>query len=278
MFAGVPSKISFAPLFCEPGKDFWTTMAGFWSALVLTMWVYGGWSEASHAAEEMKNPSKDIPKALFVGISVVTIIYILINITYISHFSPQGLAGTSNPASDLIFKWFGVRGGLIMSSIIIISAMGAINGLIFTGGRMSYAISKDYSRLNKLAVLHIEYRTPQKAMFANLVITALMLMFSRGKTAFIENLTFYTSGVFWYFIGLVILGLLLLRQKLPAEKIPFKVPFYPLFPLVFIVMIIGLIWGAIKFKPFESLAGICVLTLGVPLYYIINFDRKKKIV
>ena len=266
--------VNFSPLVWEPGKGFWQGMVGFWSALVLTMWVYGGWNEAAYVAEDMKNPSKDVPKALFAGISVAVVVYVLMNLVYIRHLSPQGLAATSNPASDLMLLWFGTKGGVLMSSIIIISAMGAINGMIFTSGRMSYAISRDYSRLNKLAALHTELRTPRKALLANLAVTSLLIALSGGKTVFIENLMFYTSGVFWFFIGLVVVGLLLLRRRLAPEEIPFKVPLFPWFPLVFLAVIAGLIWGAAQFKPFETFTGMCVLALGIPLYYALNFWRK----
>ncbi|MBN1822735.1 MAG: amino acid permease [Endomicrobiales bacterium] len=267
---------NFSPFFGTNGEDLFKLMAGFWSALVLTMWVYGGWNEAAYVAEETKNPSKDIPKALFSGIFLVTILYVMINIVYIGHLTPQGLSETSNPASDLMLKWFGINGSLIMSLIISISAIGAINALIFTGGRMSYAISKDFSGLSNIATLHSEYRTPRNALFANLVITAVLLVLSRGRIEYIENLTYYTSGVFWYFIGLVIISLILLRRQLPPERIPFKVPLFPFFPIMFLLIIVGLIWGAIEFKPYETLAGICILTVGIPLYYVLNFDKDKR--
>ena len=158
-----------------------------------------------------------------------------------------------------------------MSTIIIISASGAINGLIMTGGRISHAIAKDYPSLNKLSQIHSTYRTPVNALIANLLITFVLLFVSSGSINFVENLTFYTAGVFWYFFGLVVVGLMIFRKSVPADKIPNKVPLYPYLPILFLVITLSLIWGAIKFKPFETLSGISILTLGIPFYYIINF-------
>jgi amino acid transporter len=260
-------------LFAVSGESFWESLNGLWSALVLSMWVYGGWNEAVYVAEESKNPIRDIPKSLLVAVLTVSVLYICVNYIYICFLSPEGLSKTSNPASDLMLTWFGAKGSMIMSIIISLSAAGAINGLIFTGGRLTYAISKDYSSLSNLTYLHPKYRSPRKAIIANFILSVILLLISYGKTEFVESLTYYTAGVFWYFIGLVIISLILARRNLPKEKIPFKVPFYPFFPILFLCITAGLIWGSIKFKPFETLAGISILTLGIPLYYLLNMNR-----
>jgi len=265
--------INSSVLFPVSGKSFWNSLAGLWSALVLSMWVYGGWNEAVYVAEESKNPIRDIPKSLLMAIFTVSVLYICVNYIYICFLSPEGLAKTSNPASDLMLVWFGARGSTLMSIIISVSAAGAINGLIFTGGRVSYAIFKDYSRLSNLTHLHPKHRTPRKAIIANFILSVILLLISCGKIEFVENLTYYTAGVFWYFIGLVIISLILARRNLPKGKIPFKVPLYPFLPVLFLCITAGLIWGSVKFKPFETLAGISILTLGIPLYYGLNMNR-----
>jgi basic amino acid/polyamine antiporter, APA family len=239
------------------------------------MWVFGGWNEAVYVAEEIKDSSRNIPKALFAGIFSVTLLYIGINFIYMQYLTPAGLAGTFSPASDLMTIWFGAKGGIIMSTIIILSAAGAINGLTMTGGRMSYAIAKDYPGLNVFSSLHPIYRTPQMALLANLALVTILLFVSRGNIGFVENLTFYTAGVFWYFFALVIVGLMLLRRSIPKENIPYKVPMYPFFPILFLLITLSLIWGSVKFKPYETLSGIAMLTIGIPLYYILYYSKKE---
>jgi amino acid transporter len=266
---------NFTPIFLPLDKGIPDVMFGLWSALVLTMWVYGGWNESVYVVEEMKDPLKSMPKTLFFGIFSVAILYIGINFIYINTLTIQGLANTFNPASDITAKWFGARGGIITSGIIVISAVGAINGLTMTGGRMCCAVAKDYSARG-IAAIHQVYRTPVNALMFNAVITIALLILSMGKLQFVENLTFYTAGVFWYFLALVVIGLLLLRKVINKKDIPFKVPFYPYLPLMFLLITAGLIWASIKFKPVETLAGMAILTLGIPVYYVVNYNRDRR--
>ena len=271
--APVAHVASYAPFWVPAGKSGWDIVVGFWSAMVLTMWVYGGWNEAVYVAEEAKDPYHSIPKALFFGIFWITVIYMGINIVYIRYFTPDGLAAAFNPASDLMAAWFGARGGVVMSLIIVISAAGAIHGLTLTGGRMSYAVADDFKGLRFFAFLHPKRRTPSMALFANFTICAILLMMSRGEVSFVENLTFYTAGVFWYFFALVVISLIILRNQVSVEEIPFRVPFYPFLPILFLLITAGLIWASIKYKPVETLAGIAILNLGIPLYYLLSISK-----
>ena len=240
---------------------------------VLTMWVYGGWNEAAYVAEEVKNPSKDIPKALFAGIFSVMILYTGINIVYLYHFSPKGLIITKNTANNLMHVWFGIKGGIIMSTIIAISAAGAVNGLIMTGGRISYAFAQNTPILKSFAKIHHKYRTPTAGLMANFILCLIILIISQGSMSFVDNLLFYTAGVHWYFFALVIISLIIFHTKINKENIPFKVPFYPYSPILFLIITGSLIWGSIQYKPFETLAGISILTIGIPIYYLLHFDN-----
>jgi amino acid transporter len=264
--------VRLSPLLSPEGKSFWQSTRGFWSALVLTMWVYGGWNEAAYVAEEVKKPHKDIPRALFMGIFAVTLLYIGINLVYLFHFSPKGLSIAQNPANNLMIVWFGAKGGIIMSSIIAVSAAGAVNGLIMTGGRMSYAFALNTPSLKNFAGIHEKHRTPSPALLANLIITLVLLVMSRGRLSFVETLTFYTSGIYWFFFGMVVISLIIFRVKIAAENIPFKVPLYPYAPVLFLIITGSLIWGSIQYKPFETLAGVSILILGIPIYYLLHFN------
>ena len=168
------------------------------------MWVDGGWNGAAYVAEEVKNPHHDIPKALFVGIFSIAILYIGINYVFIAQLTPAGLAKTYSPASDLMNLWFKSKGRILMSSIIMVSAAGAVNGLIMTGGRMVHGIARSTEGLPALTQLHPRFKTPVKPLIVNFCLAAVMVFVSQGKIGFIENLAFYTAGVYWYFFALVV--------------------------------------------------------------------------
>jgi len=265
--------LNFAPLLFPPDKGIWGIIAGFWHAMVLTMWVYGGWSEAVYVAEEAKDPYHSIPKALFFGIFWVAIIYVGINIVYLRYFTPQGLATSYNPASDLMAVWFGAKGSIVMSLIIVISAAGAIHGLTLTGGRMSYAVADDFKGLKLFALLHPTRRTPSMALMVNFIICGILLLVIRGQVSSAENLAYYTAGVYWYFFALVVISLFILRNQVSVDEIPFRVPFYPFLPILFLLITGGLIAAAIQYKPVETLAGIAILNLGIPLYYLLSISK-----
>ncbi|MBN1521720.1 MAG: amino acid permease [Candidatus Aureabacteria bacterium] len=261
------------PFFLPENKNLWSVFPGFISAIVLVMWVYGGWNEAAYVAEEVRNPHRDIPKALFVGIFSVMILYLGINYVFIVHFSPAVMAKSYSPASDLMGMWYSEKGRVIMSSIIMISAAGAVNGLIMTGGRMIYGIAKSTESLFSLSKLHPRFKTPVMPLGVNFVLALILIVISKGDSDFVDSLGFYTAGVYWYFFALVVITLIIIRTKLTNVEIPYKVPFYPLSPIVFLIVSGILIWGAFDYKPFETLVGISLLTVGIPLYYLMHFNR-----
>jgi amino acid transporter len=269
----VHHTMSAASMWIPAGKSPWDIVVGFWSAMVLTMWVYGGWNEAVYVAEEAKDPYHSIPKALFFGIFWVAVIYVGINMVYIRYFTPAGLAASFNPASDLMAVWFGAKGSVIMSLIIVISAAGAIHGLTLTGARMSYAVADDFKGLKMFALLHPKRRTPSMALLVNFIICAVLLVMSQGRIDSAEKLTYYTAGVYWYFFALVVISLVILRAQVSVDEIPFRVPFYPLLPIFFLLITAGLIWASIQYKPVETLAGIAILNLGIPVYYLLSISK-----
>ena len=271
-YKSLSANINFSPIFLPPGKPASKIFSEFISAIVLVMWVYGGWNEAAYVAEEVKNPSKNIPKALFVGIFSVIILYMGINYVFIANFSPTGLANTISPASSLMEIWFGGKGKIIMSSVILISAAGAVNALTMTGGRMIYGITKTTESLDLFSKIHPTLKTPVFSLILNFMLSLILIIISKGNSDFVDNLTFYTGGVYWYFFALVIISLIIFRSKLDPKDIPFKVPFYPISPIAFLIISGVLIWGAFDYKPIETLIGISILTIGIPIYYLINIS------
>ncbi len=251
-----PSDMSFFDLFKHLGM-----------ALVPIMWVFGGWNEAPYVAGEVKDPTRQLPKALLRGLIILGLLYIVVNFVYVLHLTPQGLAGSWNFATDLMKSWFGTKGEVFLAVVLVLSAAGAINGLTMTGGRMTQALSADYPLFRPLAIMHPKYNTPVAALVFNFVITLIMAIIVQCSPNSIDKLLVFTAGVIWIFFALVVVAVFMTRKKLKPEQIPYKIPLYPLTPLVFLLMCGYMIWGAWEYKPAETLWGIAILIVGVPVYY-----------
>ena len=257
------------PLFLpKEHSSFFELFKNMGMALIPIMWVFGGWNEAPYIAGEIKDPIKNIPKALTVGLFGLGVLYLTLNFVYLLHLTPEGLTGSWTFASDLMRLWFGPQGELVMATVILISAAGAINGLTFTGGRMTAAFSEDFILFKPLTFVNPYYKTPASALMFNLILCLILSGIVDCKADSIDNLVNFTAPVFWIFIALVVFSVFIFRRRYPIERIPFKMPFYPVTPILFLIMCGYMLWGALDYKLNEGLCGIGILLVGVPVYYL----------
>lgn len=236
-------------------------------ALIPVMWVFGGWNEAPYVGGEIRDPVRSIPRALTFGILGLGLLYLMVNFVYLLHLTPEGLSETWNVASELMKRWFGLEGEVVMATVIAVSAAGAVNGLILTGGRMTAAFARDFGVLASIGRVHPRYRTPGPALLVNLAITLLIAHTVDLDASSIETLLLFTAGVVWIFFALVVGSVFLFRRRLDSRDIPFKMPFYPVPHLIFLVMCGFMIWGALDYRARETLGGISILAAGVGVYY-----------
>ena len=263
------------PLFFLP-EESWTDLikrAGM--ALIPIMWVFGGWNEAPYVAGEVRDPVKNIPKALTVGIFVLFILYLLVNVVYMLHLTPKGLGGNWTFASDLMKNWFGKSGEIVMASVILVASAGAVNGLIFTGGRMTAAFAGDFYPLRWIAKKDEKTFTPKRALIFNLIITLGMILLLDFSPETIDRLLYFTSGVVWVFFSLVVGSVFIFRQRNKGREIPYKIPFYPLPPLIFILMSAFMLKASLDYKYFETGIGILIMCAGIPVYCLLHYFMKK---
>lgn len=260
-----------APLMFLPEENVWDLVKRVGMALIPIMWVFGGWNEAPYVAGEVKDPVKNIPKALTVGILVLSILYLLVNIVYMLHLTPKGLGENWTFASDLMKSWFGESGEIVMAGVILVASAGAVNGLIFTGGRMTSAFAGDFHSLKWFEKMDEKTSTPKRALLFNLIITLGMIMLLDFKPETIDSLLYFTSGVVWVFFSLIVGSVFIFRQRNKGSEIPFKIPFYPLPPLVFIVMSAFMLKASLDYKYFETGIGILIMCAGIPVYFVIHY-------
>jgi amino acid transporter len=233
-------------------------------ALILVMFTFGGWNEMAYVAAEVKDSKRNIARALVLGTSAVTVLYLLVNGAFLYALGYEGVANSSAVATDTVSTVFPRVGAGLISGLICISALGATNGLIFTGARISYALGADHRPFRLLGRWNTGTGTPALALIAQAII-ALVLIVVLGSFV---NAILYTAAVVYSFYLATSLAVIVLRWKEPQVERPYRVSGYPVTTLIFCAVCGYLIYRAIIYKPQVATAGLVILLLGLPIYWL----------
>lgn len=264
IYLGKDNLANLHPILPPPDVGLGSILKNLGMALIPVMWVFGGWNEAPYIAADIRDPASQIPRALIVGVAGLGLLYVLINLVYILHLTPAGLASSWTFASDLMKMWFGPIGEVVMALTLILSTAGAVNGLTLTGARMTQAFAEDMG----LLVKDDEGPSYFLPLMINLLLVIILTLLLECEPESIDRLLVFTAGVVWLFFALVAGCVFVFRRKPPPGGLPYKSPLYPLTPLVFILMCGYMLYGAWEYKPFETLCGIAALLAGVPVYLL----------
>lgn len=238
-------------------------------ALIAAFWSFDGWNNLSFVAGEIKNPKKNIPRAFGVGILLITLLYVVVNLSYSALLPLSMIANSSNVAATWAQVVGGPTGVKVMSLLIALSALGCVNGMILTGARVVYAMSADRSFPSVFAKIHPTKRSPNAALYLQMIWT-LVLVWSGTY----DQLYTYVVFAAFLFYGLAGYGLLRLRKKAPKLERPFRTPLTPILPLFYVLFIVAFCANAAIEKPVESLTGVAIVALGLPIFLF--FKRKQK--
>ena len=254
------------------------TIVGLFMAMVLAMrnafWGYEGWIALGFIGEEIKNPRKNLPRALTIGISLVILIYLLINMAYLYIMPIDDMLALLNQDENNIAavvvmdKLFGAGGSYIISGMILISTLGCTNATILVSSRIYYAMAKKGLFFKKAADIHAVNKTPHFALKYQ-CIWACVLIFS-GSFNTLTDLLIITGFIFF---GMIVFGVIMLRIKEPNLVRHYKTPGYPIIPLVFVIFCIILLVISLIDSPVKSLIGVGFIFSGLPFYY---YWKKKK--
>ena len=232
--------------------------------LVAILFAYDGWINVGALAGEMKNPGKDLPKAIVGGLSLVMGVYVVINLAYLWVLPASELAKYASPASAVAEVLFGSIGGKIINVGILVSVFGCINGYLLTGPRITYTLGKQktipviFGKLNKNDV-------PANATLLMAVLSALYAL--SGQFNLLSDLAMFAV---WSFYVLTFIGVMKLRKTHPNLNRPYKVPLYPIIPLIAIfsglfVVLNQLLFAGAK-STVMSLGGVVITLIGLPVY------------
>jgi basic amino acid/polyamine antiporter, APA family len=245
-------------------------------AMVFVLFTYGGWNEMAYVSAEVRDPRKNILRALLLGTIAVMAVYVLVNAAFLHAVGFGGLRH-STAAVDVLQLGIGDWAGQTISLLICVSALGAINGQIFTGARIYYAMGNDHRLYAWLGRWNARRGTPICSLAVQGAITlALAVWFGLSQEGF-ESMVKFTTPVFWFFFTLVGISVFVLRYRDPTIERPYRVPGYPVTPLLFCLSSAALVYSslsyAIEHGSWEALWSVGLLLAGVVACFLRRVGR-----
>ena len=251
---GIPAvsrSLFFAPLL----------IGDFLLAVGAGLFAFGGWHMVTYTAEETKDPERTIPRSLVLGVLIVTACYVGLNVIYLSVLSIERVIGSSRVAADTFEALIGPAGGNFVSALVMVSAFGALNGVIMAGPRVYYSMAQDGLLFKWFAATHPINRTPARAIALQGLWGVVLVMTGTYRQLFTRVI--YTE---WIFFALLAIGVILLRRR--ADYRPhWRMPGVPLIPIVFAVVSLAIALNQIRVDPVNSAIGLGMVLAGLPVYW-----------
>jgi APA family basic amino acid/polyamine antiporter len=241
-------------------------VTAFGAAMVPVLFAYGGWQTASFLAGEMRDPRRNLPRGLLMGVTGVVVLYLAVAWVALRALGAVGLAATRTPASDVMRAAFGDAGGRLIAAGITVSALGFLSQSMLTAPRVYFAMARDGSFFRAVARVSERTRVPYVAIVLQGMAAAAIAM-----TGSYEQILSYVVAVDWIFFGLAAASLFALRRR-DAERgvarSSFDTPGHPLTTLAFIAVSALVVLNTLWRYPVQSLIGLAILASGVPVYYL----------
>ena len=247
-----------------PGRPFFGE--GLKLAMILVLFSYGGWNEMAYVAAEIKAPQKNILRSMVLGMAVVTLLYLLTNCVFLHALGYQGLVEADAVAVDAVACVWPDLAARLIGVIICVSALGAVNGLIFTGARISYALGAEHPGFRGLGKWHPRYGTPVVALAVQ---GALGLGIVLVAGSFIDTIL-YSAPAVWLFFLATAWSVFRLRKKDASRPRPYRVLGYPVVPILFCAASAFMLYSSLTYavvqKPIGVLALLAVFAVGAAVY------------
>jgi amino acid transporter len=232
------------------------SMGGFQLSLILVLFTYGGWNEMAYVAAEVKHPKRNIVRALVIGLAAVTGIYLLVTLAFLFALGPSGMAASHAIAVETVAKILPTMAGRIISILICISTLGAINGLVFTGARISYAMGCHHVAFRFLGRWSGRSGTPVWSLVMQCCLSLVIIL---AAGSFI-NTILYNAPAVWLFFFATATTVFVLRYKDPQTPRSYSVTGFPATVIVFCCCCLFMLYNCISFAVVNRPAGLILLT------------------
>jgi APA family basic amino acid/polyamine antiporter len=245
------------------------SLSDFLTALVAGLFAFGGWHMVTYSSEETIDSRRTIPRALLIGITVVTTCYIAMNTVYLYVLPLDTVASSTRVAADAADLLLGSGGGGMMSAIVMFSTFGALSGIVLAGPRVYYSMARDGLLFRWVGAIHPKHRTPHFAILLQATWCSILVLTGTFRALFTRVI--YTE---WVFFGLMAIGLFLLRRRGDLAR-EYSTWGYPVLPILFIVASFAIVLNQLVTNTQESVIGLSFVLAGLPIYYL--WARKRHV-
>jgi APA family basic amino acid/polyamine antiporter len=234
----------------------------FGVAMIACLWAYEGWYCISFVAGEVKNPQRNLPLALAIGVAAIIAIYLSANLAYLKVLSLSEIGETPRVAATVAERTLGALGASFVSLTILLSIVGSINGTILTAARVYFAQARDGLFFSRVAEIHPRFETPGFSLLFHGVWASILA--ASGSYEILFNYVIFAA---WIFYGLTVTGVLILRRREPHRERPYRMWGYPVTPLLFAAVSFWFVGNTLVTKPGPSLTGLAIIATGIPVYF-----------
>jgi len=245
-------------------------------ALLFVLFAFSGWSEVATLSAEIRDAHRGMVRALVAAVLTITLLYLLANWALWRGLGIEGLAASTTPAADVIGLAFGDAAGIVTAVAIAMATITSINATIVVGARTTYAAAADWPALSRIGRWDASRGIPLRAILSQSAVAVLLVGAGTYTRNGFATMIDYTSPVFWLFLCASGFAVIVLRSMHPDVPRPFKVPLYPVLPLLFCAACLFVLWSSVQYVRLGAVAGIGVLVMGAVVMRAMKQDTSKR--
>jgi basic amino acid/polyamine antiporter, APA family len=239
------------------------SFAGFGIGMAACLMAYNGWSYVSFVAGEVRNPQRNLLRAMVIGMAAVMVLYVSANLAYLAVMTIPEIAATARVGADLAARTMGSIGGTFVSLTVLLSIIGAVNGCILTAARLPFAQARDRLFFARFGEVHPRFQTPASAIVWGGLWTAILVL-----TGSYDTLYSYSILAAWIFYTMTVAAVFVLRRKLPHAARPYRMWGYPFTLWLFLAVSLWFMLNAFLAQPWPSFMAFAIVASGVLAFWI----------
>lgn len=270
LFNSSKVDINLFPLSAGHNTSFGTGLSG---GLLAALFAYDGWINVTNLAGEIEKPEKNLSRAIIIGLSAITLIYVLVNYAFLTAIPFKEIIGNQNTAYLASLKLFGSLGGKLVTIGILISVYGAINGFMLTGMRIPYTLAQNKMLPFSDKISRTNVNTGVPTLSALIILFVSLIMIILGTFDLLTNMLVF---VMWTFTTLISIAVVILRYCEPKLERPYVVPWYPIVPIISIGGGLFIVISTVINEFWLSITGIGLTLLGLPIYYYMKKQNNRQ--